>query len=437
MDSVYSMTEPPPRTDTRQRKAHARCAAFLFAWALVGCASPGDERTQVTRSAIIGGAAVGDRLATVLIGGAGVCTGTLVAPNLVLTAKHCVAEVTPGSYSCDSRGNVVPTPGIVFDPPPGRYGALRPVEKFTIGSGGASPCAPHVARVLVASGANVCATDIAMLVLDRPMDDPTVAPIRLDRGPAILEPLSAVGWGFVETSKYPPGLRERRVNVVVVGPDDGVVASAGGRDPVPPGYFTTGEAVCHGDSGGPAFATSGAVVGVAHGVNQPYLTTANGTASDCAGVDARSVYVATARERDFILAAFDAAAARPWLEGTPDPRSTLAEVGATCEADGACRSNVCVAGPGGDRRCSHACLDGVCPAGSVCTTTSDRMRCVPSASSAAGPVAESPGGCAAARTQTEGLFGAATLVFLLWLSVSRRNAARQTRGARDAGYPTE
>src|ERR1700744_587391 len=35
----------------------------------------------------------------------GICTGTLVAPNLVLTARHCVADIDDrNGLSCDSDG---------------------------------------------------------------------------------------------------------------------------------------------------------------------------------------------------------------------------------------------------------------------------------------------------------------------------------------------
>src|SRR5664280_2851838 len=34
------------------------------------------------------------------------CTGTLVAPNLVLTARHCIANFVDGRWTCDANGNL-------------------------------------------------------------------------------------------------------------------------------------------------------------------------------------------------------------------------------------------------------------------------------------------------------------------------------------------
>ena len=37
----------------------------------------------------------------------GTCTGTLIAPTLVATARHCVAELSEGPFSCDASGNLI------------------------------------------------------------------------------------------------------------------------------------------------------------------------------------------------------------------------------------------------------------------------------------------------------------------------------------------
>ena len=45
----------------------------------------------------------------------GACTGTLLAPNLLLTAQHCVAEVPTAFVICDRTqfGDVYPASGFV------------------------------------------------------------------------------------------------------------------------------------------------------------------------------------------------------------------------------------------------------------------------------------------------------------------------------------
>src|SRR6185503_18633960 len=40
-----------------------------------------------------------------------VCSGTLVAPNLVLTSRHCVADVTIAPFACSLQGELIDNAG--------------------------------------------------------------------------------------------------------------------------------------------------------------------------------------------------------------------------------------------------------------------------------------------------------------------------------------
>src|SRR5690242_20673612 len=69
------------------------------------------ERARATSSAIINGKnSDASQDAVVLIehpeGRRAIesCTGTLIAANLVLTARHCVSKVANGAFSCDDEG---------------------------------------------------------------------------------------------------------------------------------------------------------------------------------------------------------------------------------------------------------------------------------------------------------------------------------------------
>src|SRR5262245_33943541 len=55
--------------------------------------SPGDDAVVFLRQAISGNEIL--------------CTGTLIAPNLVATARHCVAYVTTGPFQCTVRGEPI------------------------------------------------------------------------------------------------------------------------------------------------------------------------------------------------------------------------------------------------------------------------------------------------------------------------------------------
>ena len=87
----------------------------LFA-AIAGCSSatPSAEPTQATASAVIKGKNSDTSQDAVILlifldqqtGLVGACTGTMLAPNLVLTARHCVAD-TDESAACDAEGEPI------------------------------------------------------------------------------------------------------------------------------------------------------------------------------------------------------------------------------------------------------------------------------------------------------------------------------------------
>src|SRR5688572_28600307 len=66
---------------------------IAFALLLSACATPRGESTSTTRGAIQGGSldSANTFAVAILDEANGVCSGTLIAPNLVLTARHCIA----------------------------------------------------------------------------------------------------------------------------------------------------------------------------------------------------------------------------------------------------------------------------------------------------------------------------------------------------------
>lgn len=184
------------------------------------------------------------------------CSGTLVAPNLVVTALHCVATYNAfGVFSCDTKGVLVTS-----SPPDGELGAPVAAEGIEVHLGATpdSVADAYGKRVFGSGSQVICRNDIAFVVLDRDLDAP-LAPLRRQQATVRNEVMRVVGYGQTEMPVSIGRHRRDGVLVTAVAP----VGTTPGSGNAAPNTFVLGPGACQGDSGGPALdAETGALTGV-------------------------------------------------------------------------------------------------------------------------------------------------------------------------------
>jgi hypothetical protein len=183
------------------------------------------------------------------------CSGALVAPNLVLTARHCVSRSITSTPSCDARGHSHNGAHLADDADPALIGVyvgehVR-VERDM-------PRA-HAIKTLHPTGQVLCDSDVAFLVLDRPLAGVAVLPMRLHAPVSSGEWVRPVGFGGGISNTIGNRARRDRSTVLAVGPSANVETGA----VLGPREFEVDRATCRGDSGGPALdMQTGEIVGV-------------------------------------------------------------------------------------------------------------------------------------------------------------------------------
>jgi MYXO-CTERM domain-containing protein len=272
-----------------------------------GCADAGsdhDDRVETTVTtgsapSIYGGIEENEKAPSTValkVGHGGkfeLCSGALVAPNVLITARHCVGNSLTTTVSCDENGQSTNGPHVDGNLDPAAisvYVGTSPNFESTptaLGQQIVSPSTDHF-----------CNTDIALVVLDRPIPNAAPLAVRLEGTVAPGESIRSIGYGQNDRLA-PMGTRFSKADVAVLAMGRGVSTS---NTALGSHEFEVGRSICQGDSGGPAISEkTGAIVGVVS------------RGSDCQ-VDFGHIYTTTAGWSDLFTQAFAVAGGAPNVE---------------------------------------------------------------------------------------------------------------------------
>ncbi len=394
-------------------KGKTLAITLALAPALAACGGADDdpELLSASRQPIVGGqvdeqttGAVGLALNVLDLFFFGHCSGSLIAPNVVLTAQHCVSltdgESPSGGVICGETDFGMTAAGaamrVTVEP-------VRPEADgpdFYKGTGQVRP-APGTD--------NLCGYNVALIILEGKGIGATQAtPLvpRLDAPPAAGDTYSAIGYGNTSPEGGGSGTRMRI---------DGNTVTCSGLDCPASSSVTASEwrgdaPTCSGDSGGPAIDAEGRVMGAL-----------SRGPSGCTS----SVYGDVSAWRDFIiettLEAADLGDLDPpyWAitgSSVPPPAASPGE-----ECIGLCTEGFVCARSLGKRICVPSCDEEnpTCPSGHSCDLHAGGCVQPPPM-----PATEDEGGCSMSATP-----GSATNNSLLLSLVGLACLGRRRRSA--------
>ena len=334
------------------------CVGALVVACLASCSSPPPAADLVgtTTSRIQGGSTDTTHLFAVGVVQLGqqeqnmvaFCTGVLLAPNLVATARHCVAQLTSTTIDCKTS----------------KFGPLYPAsEVFVTTETNITMNSDFraVTSVVVPTGSDqtfVCGNDIALMILADNIDlpeyaEPVIAPPMTNTQ---YEPVvTAIGYGIdtpTDTTGMSAGTRRIRENVQLTCiPNDtsftDCFTDQNAKQVLTGSEFVSGDSTCEGDSGSGAFEQSHFDKGewLAFGV-----LSRGGVSTDGATCE-QPIYSRFDAWGSLIVGAAQDAANQAAAQKTPYPLPVWA--GGTAQADGG-------TGPGFTYDDAGDCTSGAC-----------------------------------------------------------------------------
>ncbi|MFO0569395.1 MAG: S1 family peptidase [Polyangiaceae bacterium] len=312
----------------------------------LGCSgsAPSAPSTGESSESIIGGVddsggSAHPSVVMITMGG-GACTATVIAPKLLITARHCVSQNVTQGIGCDIDGNSTNGDHVGNNYTPSSIKVYTGVNPQFWGS----PVAVG-AQLFVTPGKNLCNNDIALIVLNQAVAGVTPAKIRTTYPPQLGELVTAVGYGAINDNQMGSGTRRRRTNVKLlsVGKD--------WNELIGDGEIAATQSICSGDSGGPLFSAGGAIIGIAS------------RSQSCSNPNDTPKFTRLDYHKALIEQAFAAAGGTPSLEtGTGTPITQKPTGGAPCSTGAECTSYVCM----NQQYCTEFCSTSSCPTGMLC-----------------------------------------------------------------------
>ena len=369
------MDNEPNRKRWRSGALALGAALLLTASGISACSTAAGEQVGGQSQAIAGGIADSSHQDVFLLAresqnSGALCTATLIAPNLLLTARHCVSQGTGSEHvTCGDSTLGLPYPPSAFfatnDPQPQND----------------SPFFTAVDVRVPGQGVDTCGYDVALIILAKnvPADVSTPAIPRIDREVMPGEIYTAVGYGEDASGNRNSTRMERQGLSVACEP-----GSCG--EGVESTEFRGDTGICSGDSGGPALDADGKVVGVVsrggpdcdtpvYGTVTAWQDFIIATATDAAKLGGYDPpFWVTTKSSDppaAVTPGAGGAGGAPALPVGADP-------GETCSNTSDCRSDlVCYAsGSNADGVCATTCkATSECNAGMVCQSAGDVSVC--------------------------------------------------------------
>ncbi len=283
-----------------------------------------------------------------LSGPQGYCTAAMIAPNLVVTARHCVAQITLGTFACTPQGDLVQnstgagSQGPDYMPNQLGFYTAEHVAENGLAVYMTTPDALG-SQIFDTQTLTSCRDDVAFVVLNQPLPGRTPLPVRLTNNTVVGEEVGVTGYGLTEVQTDPRALRSRgNLAIEGVGPD--VPVNEAEAAPLRAVRIGPTAATCNGDSGAPITAAStGAIIGIVslgYEAASGTLTCSDSMTSATTGPRlAESEYVTIA------MMAFQAAGQTPILEPVgAEPVLVADAAGQNISADDAAESSADAAG---------------------------------------------------------------------------------------------